>query len=72
MPMIESVWLQLGPFVRVVLSKLEQCYPVDRHQEALAALRAQDESALQQAIAADIRDGMASIASLDGVEAWLG
>ncbi|MEZ5449823.1 MAG: GntR family transcriptional regulator [Thiolinea sp.] len=72
MPMIESAWLQLGPFVRVVLSKLEQCYPVDRHQEALAALRAQDESALQQAIAADIRDGMTSIAALDGVEAWLG
>jgi DNA-binding GntR family transcriptional regulator len=71
MPMIESVWLQLGPFVRVVRSRLERCYVVDRHQETLAALRAGDETALQQAIRDDIRDGMGVIESVDGLDGLL-
>ena len=68
MPMIESVWLQLGPFVRVVLSQLERFYQVDRHQEALTALSIGDQHALREAIEADIRDGMASVAAVERVE----
>lgn len=70
-PMIESVWLQLGPFLRVVLGKLEETYHVDRHKEALDAIRKHNGFALKRAIEADIRDGMASLElvvadSLDG------
>ena len=67
-PMIESVWLQLGPFVRVVLSKLEAVYRVDRHQEAIEALRRHNAFALQRAIEADIRDGMAALEAIDGLD----
>lgn len=58
MPLIESVWLQIGPFMRMALADLERYYPVDRHAEALAALAAKDEAALRRAIEADIRDGI--------------
>ncbi|GAB4069092.1 GntR family transcriptional regulator [Ancylobacter sonchi] len=58
MPLIESVWLQIGPFMRLALTDLEEHYRVDRHREALAALAAGDEEALRRAIEADIRDGI--------------
>ncbi|MBS9476015.1 GntR family transcriptional regulator [Ancylobacter radicis] len=58
LPLIESVWLQIGPFMRMALEDLETHYPVDRHAEALAALEARDEAALRRAIEADIRDGI--------------
>ncbi|MCS0495215.1 GntR family transcriptional regulator [Ancylobacter sp. MQZ15Z-1] len=58
LPLIESVWLQIGPFMRMALADLERHYPVDRHAEALAALEAGDEAGLRRAIEADIRDGI--------------
>ncbi len=61
MPMIESVWLQLGPFLRLAALNLRDHYPVDRHQEAIAALRRRDSVALRAAIEADIRDGISHI-----------
>lgn len=61
MPMVESIWLQLGPFVRLAVSNLETFYQFDRHQEAIAALRQRDPLALRVAIEADIRDGIGHI-----------
>ena len=58
LPLIESVWLQIGPFMRLALADLEAHYRVDRHHEALDALAAGDEPALRRAIEADIRDGI--------------
>ncbi|QFR33643.1 GntR family transcriptional regulator [Ancylobacter sp. TS-1] len=58
LPLIESVWLQIGPFMRLALADLERHYTVDRHAEALSALRAGDAAALRRAIEADIRDGI--------------
>jgi DNA-binding GntR family transcriptional regulator len=58
LPLIESVWLQIGPFMRMALADLDRHYPVDRHAEALIALEAGDEPALRRAIEADIRDGI--------------
>lgn len=66
-PLIESLWLQLGPFSRIVVSKLEIAYPVDHHLEAIDALKQQNEAELRRAIQADIRDGIASMKSLDGI-----
>ncbi|WP_167540377.1 hypothetical protein [Rhizobium mesoamericanum] len=55
--MIESVWLRLGPFMRKATENLDESYRVDRHAEALEAIRQQDAAALTAAIAADIQEG---------------
>ena len=57
MPLIESVWLQLGPFQRQVIEDIEAAPLVDRHKEMLAAMRARDLFALCTAIESDIHDG---------------
>ncbi|SEQ07470.1 transcriptional regulator, GntR family [Amphritea atlantica] len=59
LPLIESLWLQLGPFMRMATSELEEHYLVDRHNEAMSAIERRDAYALQMAIAADIREGIA-------------
>lgn len=64
LPFIESLWLQLGPFSRIAIDKLEKSYRVDRHEEALQALQQKNAIALGQAIEADIRDGIASVKTL--------
>lgn len=66
-PLIESLWLQLGPFSRIAISKLEKVYLVDRHVEAIEALRQRNLFGLKRAIEADIRDGIASIKTVDGI-----
>jgi DNA-binding GntR family transcriptional regulator len=66
-PLIESLWLQLGPFSRIAIDKLEKAYLVDRHAEALDALRNRNLFGLRRAIEADIRDGIASINTVDGI-----
>jgi len=63
LPLIESLWLQLGPFMRLASSKLEEHYLVDRHNEAMAAIQKKDAFALQLAITADIREGFAFAAT---------
>ena len=67
LPMIESLWLQLGPFMRVGLSKLERYYDYDRHQEAVEAIRQRDAFALRRAIESDIRDGLSIIRNIDQI-----
>jgi len=66
-PLIESLWLQLGPFSRIAISKLEKIYIVDRHVEAIEALKQQNGFALRRAIESDIRDGIASIKTVEGI-----
>jgi DNA-binding GntR family transcriptional regulator len=66
-PLIESLWLQLGPFSRIAINKLEKVYLVDRHAEALEALRKRNLFGLRRAIEADIRDGIASINTVEGI-----
>ncbi len=66
-PLIESLWLQLGPFSRIAISKLEKVYLVDRHVEAIAALKQRNRFDLRRAIEADIRDGIASLKTVDGI-----
>ena len=61
MPAIESLWLQLGPFMRVAAHHLTELYLVDRHAEAIAAMRARDAEALGRAIEADIREGVGQL-----------
>lgn len=58
LPLIESIWLQLGPFQRQAVTALRDFYLIDRHKEILNALSHRDEAALQAAIASDIEDGI--------------
>jgi DNA-binding GntR family transcriptional regulator len=57
LPLIESVWLRMGPFMREAVTNLEQSYQVDRHVEAIDAIKRRDAVALREAITADIEDG---------------
>lgn len=70
-PLVESVWLQLGPFTRLALSKLQDFYQVDRHSEALTALRRQDPLALRIALEADIRDGITHVGTAELLSAYV-
>lgn len=56
--LIESIWLQFGPFMRVVVGRLGTSLIVDQHINAVEALRNNDEAALREAIKLDIYDGM--------------
>jgi DNA-binding GntR family transcriptional regulator len=71
MPMIESIWLQLGAFNRIAARYVKELYKVDRHAQALAALRARDAAALAAAIEADIRDAVGDL-SKPALKAILG
>ncbi len=59
LPLIESIWLQLGPFMRLATNHLKDHYLVDRHNDAMQAIERKDAFALQIAISADIREGFA-------------
>lgn len=56
--LIETLWLQFGPFMRLVYARLPTRIVNDRHQEAIAAIAANDADGLRAAIAADISEGM--------------
>lgn len=58
LPLIESLWLRLGPFMRLASENLREHYIIDRHAEALDAISRNDAAALKAAIAADIQDGV--------------
>jgi DNA-binding GntR family transcriptional regulator len=60
-PLIESLWLQFGPFMRTVYGRLGTANLIDHHVRAIAAIEGRDAAALKQAIADDIREGMALI-----------
>ncbi len=57
LPLIESLWLQLGPFMKLASAHLEVSSQVDRHTEAMDAIEKKDAIALQLAIKSDIREG---------------
>jgi DNA-binding GntR family transcriptional regulator len=57
--MAAGLWLQIGPFMRVVFGRLGTVsLPADRHEQAIAALKARDADAARVAIAADLSEGM--------------
>ena len=58
MPLIESIWLQLGPYTRVALNQLSDIYLVDRHKEIIKALRNRNCTKVVVAIEKDISEGI--------------
>lgn len=55
---IEALWLQFGPFMRLVYGRFGTSGLVDQHAVALDAIARGDAEGLRVAIAADIADGM--------------
>ena len=56
-----SLWLRFGPSLRVVCARYGASALPDRHEEALAAMRAGDTVALARAIENDIQQGIDQI-----------
>ena len=59
--LVESVWLQFGPFMRMAYNRWGTSDLEDHHQAAIAALERRDRKALRTAIAADVSQGMSFI-----------
>lgn len=57
-PLLESVWMQFGPFMRTVYGMVGTSDLTDKHEMAIGAIRRRDGAALKVAIEADILDGM--------------
>lgn len=58
---VESLWLQTGPFMRVVVDAVGASTLVDQHKEAIDAFTAGDRRKLEKAIRLDILEGMRRI-----------
>lgn len=56
--LIETLWLQFGPYMRVVYGRVSSTKLNDSHQQAIKAVESGDAAALRDAIARDIVDGM--------------
>ncbi|MDP5085705.1 MAG: GntR family transcriptional regulator [Yoonia sp.] len=54
----ETLWLRIGPSLRVVCGRYGTANLTDHHREALDALRIGDAARTREAIAQDIRQGM--------------
>ena len=59
---IETVWLQLGPTMCALYSKLRRNEPPRHHRLILAALRAGDEPGLRLAVRTDVTQGLRHLA----------
>ena len=55
---IEALWLQFGPFMRLVYGRFGTSGLIDQHAVALDAIARGDAEGARAAIAADIADGM--------------
>lgn len=60
--LIETLWLQFGPFMRVVYGRINGATLNDHHQAAIRAIEAKNADALRAAIVEDIADGMGLLA----------
>ena len=70
LPMIERIWLQLGPLHRLSLANLEETYKRDRHVDILHAIETQNSFGLRAAIEADIREAAGYITQTELLERY--
>jgi DNA-binding GntR family transcriptional regulator len=59
--LVESIWLQFGPFMRMAYGRIGTSTIEDHHEFAIAAMKARDTERLRAAIDADIGQGMGFI-----------
>lgn len=65
-PLIESLWLQFGPWMHLLFDQAPAHLAADRHLAALEAIRTRNETALRAAIAADIGDALETLKAAQG------
>lgn len=58
----ETVWLQLGPTMRALYTRLRRKEPPHHHRMILAALKAGDEPGLRLAVRTDVTQGLRHLA----------
>ncbi len=57
--MARTLWLQAGPFMRVVFARMGTVHlPKDHHQDMIAAFERGDAEAVRASMAADVHEGM--------------
>ena len=56
--MVETLWLQLGPTMRALYSRLRRNTPPPHHRLILAAMQAGDEPGLRLALRTDVTQGL--------------
>lgn len=61
--LLETVWLQLGPTMRALYTRVARNEPPRHHRAILAALRAGDEPGLRLAVRTDVTQGLRHLAS---------
>jgi DNA-binding GntR family transcriptional regulator len=61
MALVESIWLQFGPFMHMAYARIGTSTLEDHHEAAIRAMRRGDELGLRNAIIADIAQGMGFI-----------
>ena len=61
--MAETVWLQLGPTMRKLYSRLRRTEVPQNHRLIVAALRAGDEPGLRLAVRTDVTQGLRMLVS---------
>jgi DNA-binding GntR family transcriptional regulator len=59
----ETVWLQLGPTMRALYSRMRQNDPPHHHRLIIAALKAGDEPGLRLAVRSDVTHGLRHLAN---------
>lgn len=59
--LVESIWLQFGPFMHMAYARIGTSTLEDHHEAAIRAMRCGDEKALRAAVIADIGQGMGFI-----------
>jgi DNA-binding GntR family transcriptional regulator len=60
----ESVWLQFGPFMRVVFDRYKANTLIDHHKTAITSILECNAAKMREAISEDIRQGMQYICEL--------
>ncbi|WP_321338305.1 GntR family transcriptional regulator [uncultured Cohaesibacter sp.] len=55
--LVENVWMQFGPFMRLVYGRHGTANLIDQHKQAIEALQKGDSAALRTAISEDVRQG---------------
>lgn len=61
MALVESIWLQFGPFMHMAYARIGTSTLEDHHEAAIRAMRRGDEAGLRAAVVADIGQGMGFI-----------
>ncbi len=60
--LVETVWLQSGPTMRMLYERLQRRQATDNHRKIIAALRAGDDPGLRLAIRVDVTQGLRMLA----------